>query len=93
MDGPTLRILPEGDPKDAETAANRLRRLKAELKAAALDEVHVLESAMDHLVEVATDVLRAGEAFPPGVLEHCRNLVEEVSATRKSIGLLMQRAN
>lgn len=92
MDGSVVRILPEGTLEQRETAAERLRRLKEELKAAAADELHELEDAMDHLVQVATDVMKAPDAFPPGVLEHCRNLVDEVSASRKSIALIARRA-
>lgn len=93
MDGSVVRILPEGALEQRETAAERLRRLKDELKAAAADELQELESAMDHLVEVAAEVLKAGDAFPPGVLEHCRALVDEVSSTRKSIGLIVRRTD
>jgi hypothetical protein len=84
MDGSIVRIAP---------AAERMRRLKLEMKAAALEEVRELETAMDRVAEIAADILRTSEAFPPGVLERCRGLVEEVTAARKSIGLLMGRAD
>jgi hypothetical protein len=93
MDGSIIRIAPESAPPLAETAAARLRRLKQEMKAAAQDEVRELQAAMDQVVEIAADIARAGETFPPGVLERCRGLVEEVAAARKSIELIMQRAD
>lgn len=93
MDGSVVRILQEAPAGAQESTAERLRRLKAEMKAAAADEVHTLEAAMDHLIEVASEMLRAPEAFPPGVVEHCRNLVGDLGGVRKSVDLIMRRAD
>ena len=92
MDGSILHIMPGVGAGERETAADRLRRLKLEMKAAALDEVRDLEAAMDHLIEIAGDISSAGDVFPCGVLERCRGLVEEVTASREAIRLLMLRA-
>ncbi len=94
MDATHLKIVTPGDAPSPgeESPAEKIRRLQAEIKAAATDEMHELESAMDHLRDVAHSIVDAGEAFPPGVREICRAFIEDLTAQRQSIAVLMKRA-
>jgi hypothetical protein len=94
MESTHLKIVTPGEApsQGAESPAEKIRRLQAEIKAAASDELHELECAMDQLKEVSQSIVDAGEAFPPGVREICRGFVEELTAQRQSVSVLMKRA-
>jgi hypothetical protein len=90
METPKLKLV--ADAPANETPADRIRRLRAELKDAANGELEELDTAIEHLREIAQTIADGGEAFPPGVREICRILAEDVVAQAKSIDLILQRA-
>lgn len=91
MDAPHLKVVTPAADGD-ESPSDKIRRLRAEIKAAANDEIEELDDAIDHLCQIALSIADGGEAFPPGVRELCRTLAEEVAAQGKSVAVIMQRA-
>lgn len=88
MDVPKLTIVP---PPPHETAADKIRRLLAEIKEAASDELEELDVAIEQVCSICDSIAAGGEAFPPGVREICRALSEEAQAQAKSIDIILQR--
>ncbi len=93
MDAPKLSIVAGATPPPTgETNAEKIRRLRAEIKEAASDELEELDGAIEDLCKIAASIADGGEAFPPGVREICRALAEEVSSQAKSIDIILQRS-
>ena len=92
MDKPELKIAPgQGQVPGGETSSEKIRRLRAQIKEAASDELEELDSAIDQLCEIAQSIAQGGEAYPPGVREICRALAEEAAAQARSIDVILQR--
>jgi len=83
----------DAPPPANETPADKIRRLRAEIKEAACDELEQLDSAIDQLREIAQSIAGAGEAFPPGVREICRAMAEDIVVQAKSIDVILEKTS
>lgn len=94
MDAPKLTIVPDpAKGSGEETPAGKIRRLLAEIKEAASDELEELDLAIEQLCAICDSISGGGEAFPPGIREICRGMAEDARSQAKSIDLILQRTS
>jgi hypothetical protein len=61
----------------AETVAQRVRRLQQEAKQLAKDHIRSLNQAIVDVEHLAAEIAEGGDAYPPGVRDLARRLVED----------------
>jgi hypothetical protein len=74
-----------------ETVAERVRRLQAEAKQLAKDHVRALSAAMVSVEHMAAEIAEGGEAYPPGVRDLARRLVEDCEARVQTLEAIVAR--
>ena len=74
-----------------ETTSERVRRLQAEARLLAREQVEALEKAMLNAATMAEEIANGGEAYPPGVRELAHRLSEDISAKVQTMQALMER--
>lgn len=79
MTEPKLHIVKPGE-LPTETLAERIRGLQAEIKKLAREQVGALSAALIDIERLATEISEGGDAFPPGVRDLARRLVEDCEA-------------
>jgi hypothetical protein len=72
-----------------ETPAQRAKRLMAEARLAADEQVQSLETALQSVVALAAEVAEGGDAYPAGVRELARRLVEETNARTRTLEAIL----
>lgn len=96
MRTPTLHVVTDEDLKPAaskaETVSQRVRRLQGEAKQAAKDHVQALSGALVKVEELAAEIAGGGDAYPPGVRDVARRLVEDMDARVQTIEAIMNRS-
>ena len=60
-----------------ETVAQRVRRLQQEAKTLAKDHVRALTTSLMQVEELAAEIAEGGDAYPPGIRDLARRLVED----------------
>lgn len=60
-----------------ESPAARARRLMAEAREAADEQVKTLEEALQTVMHLSDEIASGGDVYAPGVREVCRRLIEE----------------
>jgi hypothetical protein len=96
MKKPILTLV-EGDSQvydlsKPETPTERIRRLQANAKALAREQVLALTATMDQLAAMAAEVAEGGEAYPVGVREICERMAEEMGPRAATIRSLAERS-
>jgi hypothetical protein len=61
----------------AETVAQRVRRLQMEAKQLAKDHIRALNAALVEVEQLAAEIAEGGDAYPPGVRDLARRMVED----------------
>lgn len=74
-----------------ETVAQRVQRLQAEAKALARDHVKALAAAMVSLEQLAAEIADGGDAYPPGVRDLARRLVEDLDSRVQTLEAINAR--
>lgn len=74
-----------------ESTAERVKRLQAEARALALEEVQMLEDALLAAAHIARDISEGGDAYPVGAREIASRLVEELPAKAETIKHIVSR--
>ena len=79
---PSLSVVADNDLKTnvapkAETVAQRVRRLQVEAKQLAKDHIRSLNQAIVDVEHLAAEIAEGGDAYPPGVRDLARRLVED----------------
>ncbi len=87
MSLPQLSVVPAA----AETPGVRASRLLAEARAAADEQVHVLEQALATAAEIAQQIADGGEIYPVGVRDLCRRLAEDAMAKSQTLESMLQQ--
>jgi hypothetical protein len=82
----TLRALP-----NRESVGERVQRLQQEARKAALDHTADLLRAMAALAELADDIANGGDAYPAGVRDVARHLVNDLSGRSQTLGAIKDR--
>ena len=71
-----------------ERPSARASRLMAEARAAAREQVEVLEVAMSEVISMANEISDGGDAYAPGLRDLCRRLAEEVAQRGQTLGAI-----
>jgi hypothetical protein len=80
-------------PSFQESASNRAKRLMAEARAAALEHVAALETAMEAVAAIAADVGEGGDAYPIGVRELARQLNDETVSRLQTLNAILSKSS
>ena len=96
---PSLSVVADNDMKTAaapaapkaETVAQRVRRLQLEAKQLAKDHIKALSAAMVEVETLAAEIAEGGDAYPPGVRDLARRLVEDVEARVQTLEAIVAR--
>lgn len=74
-----------------ETVAERVRRLQAEAKQLAKDHIKALTAQIVAVEEMAAEIAEGGEAYPPGIRDIARRLVEEMESRVQTLEAISAR--
>jgi hypothetical protein len=93
---PSLSVVADNDVKTAaslksETVAQRVRRLQQEAKQLAKDHIRALSVAMVEVETLAAEIAEGGDAYPPGVRDLARRLVEDCEARVQTLEAIVAR--
>ena len=95
---PSLSVVADNDMKaaaavapKAETVAQRVRRLQQEARQLAKDHIKALSAAMVEVETLAAEIAEGGEAYPPGVRDLARRLVEDCEARVQTLEAIVAR--
>lgn len=75
-----------------ETRAERVRRMQANAKALAREQIEVMTEAMMELARMAEEVATGGDAYPVGVREISGRIKSELEMQARSIEALLKRS-
>ena len=96
-DRPNLRVVtsPEAEVYDLmrapETTAERVKRLQAEARALALEQVEALEVALCKAADMAKEIADGGDAYPVGVREIAARLAADLPPRAETIRTIVGR--
>jgi hypothetical protein len=91
---PSLSVVADNDLKTTpkqETVAERVRRLQAEAKQLAKDHVRSLSAALVNVEQLALEISEGGEAYPPGVRDLARRMVEDCETRVQTLEAIVSR--
>ena len=91
---PSLSVVADNDTKispKAETVAQRIRRLQNEARLLAKDHIKALSAAMVEVETLAAEIAEGGDAYPPGVRDLARRLVEDCEARVQTLEAIVAR--
>lgn len=72
-----------------ETAGRRAQRLMAEAREAAGEQVQALEASLQAVAELAAEIASGGDAYPAGVRELARRLIEETQGRTQTLEAIL----
>jgi hypothetical protein len=78
-------------PVAVESISERVKRLQAEARGLAREHILALKAAMEEVERLAAEVAAGGEAYPAGVRDIARRLVEDCETKGQTIAMLVQR--
>jgi hypothetical protein len=94
---PSLSVVAGQDAGDARTAvqtvADRVRALQAEAKGLAREHVQELERLLLEVEKMSAEIAEGGEAYPAGVRDIARRLVEDCEARVQTLEAIVSRAD
>lgn len=99
MAGKTLTLVPPPSNVAAlldlgrcpETTAQRVRRLQAEARLLAREDVERLDRGMMDLAVLATEIASGGEAYPAGLREMAGRIAADLPQKAQSLRSLVSR--
>ena len=74
-----------------ETTSQRVKRLQAEARILAREQVEALEKSMAGLAAQAREVSEGGDAYPAGVRDLAARLAEDLETRSQQMQILMAR--
>jgi hypothetical protein len=93
---PSLSVVADNDLKTSapktETVAQRVRRLQAEAKTLAKDHIRSLNQALADVEQMAAEIAEGGDAYPPGVRDMARRLVEDCEMRVQTLEAIIARS-
>jgi hypothetical protein len=84
-----LKISP--NVSKTETVAQRVKRLQQEAKQLAKDHIKALTAQIVAVEEMAAEIAEGGEAYPPGVRDLARRLVEDMDSRVQTLEAIVAR--
>lgn len=92
---PDLRLVAESEVYDLmrgpQTTADRVKRLQAEARALAIEQVEALEKILCEAAALADEVAKGGDAYPVGAREIASRLAEDLPAKAETIKAIVSR--
>lgn len=92
---PDLRVVAESEVYDLmrgpQTTADRVKRLQAEARALAIEQVEALEKILCEAAALADEVAKGGDAYPVGAREIASRLAEDLPAKAETIKAIVSR--
>jgi hypothetical protein len=92
---PSLSVVADNDLKTSapkiETVAQRIRRLQLEAKTLAKDHIRSLNQALVAVEQLAAEISEGGDAYPPGVRDLARRMVEDCEARVQTLEAIVAR--
>ncbi|GAA0384423.1 MULTISPECIES: hypothetical protein [Brevundimonas] len=76
-----------------ESTAERVKRLQAEARALALEQVTALEDALMVAAKLAREIAEGGDAYPVGAREIASRLTEELPSKAETIKVIVSKAH
>lgn len=74
-----------------ETTAERVKRLQAEARALALEQVEALEKALTAAAAVAREIADGGDAYPVGARDMAARLASDLPSKAETIRAIVGR--
>ena len=74
-----------------ETTAARVRRLQAEARMLAREQIETLNSQLETAIVTAAEIAQGGEAYPVGVREQAERLASDLEARVQGMRMIMER--
>jgi hypothetical protein len=75
-----------------ESVSERVKRLQEEAKQLARDHIKALTAAIEQVEHMAAEVSDGGDAYPPGVRDVARRLVEDMGARAQTLEAIVARS-
>lgn len=92
---PPLSVVADNDLHSSalktETVAQRVRRLQQEARQLAKEHIRALNQALLEVEQLAADIAGGGDAYPPGVRDLARRLVEDCEARVQTLDAIVAR--
>ena len=93
---PSLSVVADNDLKTiqtpkSESVAERVRRLQAEAKQLAKDHIKALTTRIAELEVMAAEIAEGGEAYPPGVRDLARRMVDDCDSRIQTLEAIVAR--
>ena len=92
---PSLSVVADNDLKTtspkSETVAQRVKRLQNEAKTLAKDHIRALNQALVDVEQLAAEISEGGDAYPPGVRDLARRLVEDCEMRVQTLEAIVAR--
>ena len=92
---PSLSVVADNDLKTTspktETVAQRVKRLQNEAKTLAKDHIRALNQALVEVEQLAAEISEGGDAYPPGVRDLARRLVEDCEMRVQTLEAIVAR--
>jgi hypothetical protein len=92
---PSLSVVADNDLKTSapktETVAQRVRRLQSEARTLAKDHIRSLNQALVDVEQLAAEIADGGDAYPPGVRDMARRLVEDCEMRVQTLEAIVSR--
>jgi hypothetical protein len=92
---PNLRVITAPTPAAApegETLAERIQRLQAEARGYAKDHIAGVREQMDFLAAQAGAIATGGDAYPAGVRDLMRRMVEDLESRAQTLDAVTTRS-
>ena len=77
--------------RPAQTTAERVKRLQAEARALALEQVEALEAALCKAADMAKEIADGGDAYPVGAREIASRLAADLPTKAETIKTIVHR--
>ncbi|CAN5375218.1 hypothetical protein BH10PSE2_BH10PSE2_26170 [soil metagenome] len=76
-----------------ESTADRVKRLQAEARALALEQVEALEKVLHQAADMAKEIAEGGDAYPVGAREIAARLVADLPVKADTIKTIVSRSD
>lgn len=74
-----------------ETTADRVKRLQAEARTLAVEQVEALEKALMEATQMAREIAEGGDAYPVGAREIAGRLADDLPAKVETLKAIVSR--
>lgn len=77
--------------RDAETPADRIKRLQAEARSLAREQVEALSAALEQVSHMAAEIRDGGDIYPVGAVEFAKRLADEAGKHAAALAAIAER--